>query len=68
MTIEQMEHHKQSVDEKKLGLGALDKEVVNFLIDDDDPLIKISNNQPFEPDGKKKKKAKKNSYEYIFEK
>lgn len=67
MTIEEMEQHKQIVDDKELGLGPLDKEVVNFLIDDDDPLVKISNVLPFEPEGKKKK-PKKNSYEYIFEK
>ena len=66
MTIAQMESTRTEIGDKQIGLGHLDKEIVNFLIDDDDVLAK-TRDAVFDKI-KKPKVEGSTSYDYMFQK
>ena len=63
MTIDEMEKARSVIEEKQMGLGHFDKEIVNFLVDDDETaVLKKTRESVFNPN-----KPKENMYDYLFE-
>ena len=63
MTLKEMEKTKEHIDSKKLGLGHFDSAIVNFLIDDEEPMaVASARKQAF----KSTKTKPVGNYDYIF--
>ena len=68
ITIAELEGMKSSIEEKKIGLGKFDKEIVGFLIDDDDESILTSAKRKAAFELPDSKKNKENPNEIYFRK
>ena len=63
MTLKEMEKTREHIDSKRLGLGHFDSAIVNFLIDDEEPMaVERSRKEAF----KSTKPKHAGNYDYIF--
>ena len=68
MTLGQMEKCKKQMEQEQIGLGHMDKEIVNFIMDEEETgELKFREQQLFDNNMPKKGKSNKhNPYDFFF--